>query len=94
MHPWLTKVFPGWSRPFEGDFLESRRPPFVVVVHVKFWRRWACTSAAMVAAAGLCVRVLVDFCDLFDFVETGMFATFWDATGTTELRLMVTLVAS
>ena len=26
------------SRPLEGDFFDKRKLPFVVVVHVKFWR--------------------------------------------------------
>ena len=30
------------------------------------------------------VLVLVDFCDLFDFDEMGMFATFWEDIGVTE----------
>ena len=75
------------SRPFEGDFFVSLRLPLVVVVQVKFWRRWAWASAAMEAFA-IYVLVFVDFCDLLDFVDIGMFATFCDATGVTELRLM------
>ena len=30
------------------------------------------------------VRVLVDFWDLFDFVDTGMLATFWEDIGVTD----------
>ena len=77
MRPWFTSALLFWpSRPLDGDFLLRRRLPFVVVVHVKFWRRCAWASAAMEALLAIWVLVLVDFCDLFDLVETGMLATF------------------
>ena len=37
----------------------------------------------MDALFAICVLVLVDFYDLFDLVEIGMLATFWEATGVT-----------
>ena len=54
------------------------------MVQVKFYRRWAWASAAIVALFAIYVRVLVDFWDLFDFVDTGMLATFWEDIGVTD----------